>query len=228
MEQHSGHRERLRQRFSSSGLDAFAPHEMLELLLTFAIPRKDTKPLARALFAHFGSLPAILQASVEDLQEVRGVGSGAATLVSLILPLSKAYQSCRAESPAVLADASTLAEYCRALFYGDRYERFFVIALDARMRVLSRTLIASGDEGETAVYPRLVVSALLRCGAARAVIAHNHPGGEATPSTADHQVTQALERTLGDLSILLADHIVVSGETSFSFREHGLLRGGTE
>ncbi len=227
MEQHGGHRERLRRRFAASGLNGFAPHEMLELLLTFAIPRKDTNALAHTLVSHFGSLPAVLQASAEDLKAVDGVGDAAATLLSLILPLSKAYQGFLAEGSLDLSSPGAAAGYCQALFFGDRYERFFVVGLDSRMRVLAKTLIASGDEGETAVYPRLILSALLRCGAARALIAHNHPSGEAKPSGADLRVTQTLENLLEDVSVLLYDHVIVSGRDSFSFREHGLLRGGT-
>ena len=189
---HAGHRARLRERFVQSGLAGFAPHEVLELLLTFAIPRQDVNPLAHRLIAHFGSLNRVLEASVKDLQAVPGIGQNAASLLALQLPLFRRYQQGLGEEGVSVEDQDSLNKRCQALLLGERVARCYVLALDARGRLITQRLISSGDEGETAVYPRLIAAELLRVGAAGCVLAHNHPSGLAQPSQADIQLTKAL------------------------------------
>lgn len=223
MEDYAGHRERLRQRFRQAGLEGFAPHEALELLLCYAIPRKDVKPLAHALIRRFGSLSAVFSASLEDLQAVPGIGEGAATLIALLLPLMRRYQQGLTDAPEALRDHAARLQYCKALFLGERYERLYLLALDHSGALLTRSLISSGDEGGTSVYPRLIVAALLRAGASQAVLCHNHPSGEPEPSRADIELTRALLPLLEPLQVRLADHIIVAGERAYSFREAGRL-----
>ena len=220
---HAGHRARLRERFVQSGLAGFAPHEVLELLLTFAIPRQDVNPLAHRLIAHFGSLNRVLEASVKDLQAVPGIGQNAASLLALQLPLFRRYQQGLGEDGVSVDDQDSLKKRCQALLLGERVERFYVLALDARGRLITQRLISSGDEGETAVYPRLIAAELLRVGAAGCVLAHNHPSGLAQPSQADIQLTKALAAILAPLAITLKDHVIVAGEGVFSFLSAGLI-----
>ncbi len=220
---HAGHRERLRKRFIQSGLQGFAPHEVLELLLTFAIPRRDVNPLAHRLIAHFGSLHAVLQAAPEDLQAVDGVGEQASVLLSLMVPLMRAYRQSTDAPGKNLADTQDLMRYCEALLLGERYEQLYIIGLDTGHRLLACTHISQGDEGETAVYPRRIMAAVLRCGAAHAVLCHNHPQGSAQPSRADRDLTEAIARTLKDVSISLTDHIIVGNGETFSFKQQRLL-----
>lgn len=220
---HAGHRERLRRRFVSAGFDGFAPHEVLELLLMYAIPRRDVNPLAHRLIAHFGSLHAVLQAASEDLKAVDGMGEQAAVLLSMMVPLFRSYRQSIAEKPRQMAAWADIRAYCEALLMGERYERLYVIGLDASYHVLACTHVSQGDEGETAVYPRRVMAALLRCGAAGAVLAHNHPQGSAEPSQADRDMTDALGRMLRDVSVQLLDHVIVGPQDVFSFRQHHLL-----
>ncbi len=220
---HQGHRERLRQRFVRAGLSGFASHEVLELLLMYAIPRRDVNPLAHRLLQQFGSLHAVLQASPEDLQAVDGIGEQAAVLLTMIVPLFRAYRQSVADKPKQLDTKEDVESFCEALLLGERYEQLYVIGLDANRRVLACTHISQGDEGETAVYPRRVMAALLRCGAACAVLAHNHPQGSAQPSKADRDLTDAMGRMLRDVSVQLLDHIIVSPQEVFSFRQHNLL-----
>lgn len=220
---HHGHRGRLRQRFVDTGLAGFAPHEALELLLTFAIPRRDVKPLARALLAQFGSFHRVLEAHREDLLAVEGIGEVAATLITLLLPLFRQYRQGQAvlgEQPGGPAVWSAL---CQAQLVGHQVEKFLVISLDARDRVIRHSILSSGDEGETAVYPRLIAQELLRAGASGCVLAHNHPSGLAQPSQADKQLTQALKTILAPLSIRLLDHVIIAGDQVFSFANQGLL-----
>lgn len=223
MEDHAGHRLRLRQRFTAAGLNAFAPHEMLELLLTYAIPRRDVKPLARQLLQRFGSLHAVLQADLADLQAVDGIGENAAVLLALILPLSRARQKSLLGDKPVLDTAQSAADYCRALLDGERFECFYVIALDSAGRVLSTAQISTGDESQAAVYPRRILASLLRASAAQVIVAHNHPINSAQPSQADQEMTNQLRHLLLGVDIILYDHIIVGTDGQFSFRQQGLL-----
>ncbi len=220
---HLGHRARLRERFASSGLSGFAPHEALELLLTFAIPRRDVKPLAYRLLRRFGSLSRVLEATVGELTAIDGIGENAATLVAMMLPLFRQYRQALCDLADAPSDAADVRGRCLALLMGERVERFLVFALDARGRVINHTFISSGDEAETAVYPRLIAGELLRLGASACVLAHNHPSGLAKPSRADAELTEALRGMLQPLSIQLHDHIIVAGDRTFSFAENALL-----
>ena len=220
---HAGHRERLRQRYCQNGLEAFAAHEVLELLLTYAIPRRDTKPIAYALMTRFGSLHAVLQASAEELMQVEGIGESAAVLLSMMMPLFRAYrQSVESDCPE-LKNGYQAVRYCESLFEGERYEKFYVICLDARMRRLNTVLISAGDVTEVRVYARHIMSALTQCSAMGAVIAHNHPSGTAQPSAEDVALTAGIQQIMEGVGIRLYDHVIVSPKESFSFRLGGLL-----
>ncbi len=220
---HLGHRERLRERFLSVGISGFAPHEALELLLTYAIPRQDVKPLAHLLIQHFGGLNGVLEARAEELTAVPGIGASSAVLISLVLPLFRLYQRNQQEDAQAPVDTSSLIARCQALMMGERVEHFYVLSIDAKGRFISSHQISSGDEGETAVYPRLIARELLRIGAAACVLAHNHPSGDPMPSRADIQLTGALKDILLPLSITLKDHIIISGAKAFSFKSQGLI-----
>lgn len=220
---HAGHRERLRQRFRQAGLEAFAPHEALELLLTYAIPRRDTKPIAYALMNRFGSLHAVLQASAEELMTVEGIGENAATLISLMTPLFRAYRRSQEEKADVISNYYQAVRYCEALFEGERFEKFYVVCLGNGMKRLSTVLVSSGDVTEVHVYARHVVSALTQCGALGALITHNHPSGSAKPSAEDIALTNSIAQLLTGMGIRLYDHIIVAPAEAFSFSRGGLL-----
>lgn len=219
----NGHRQHLRERFRRAGMDAFAPHEVLELLLTYAIPRRDTKAIAYALLARFGSFHGVLQASVEELALVKGVGESAAVLIAMMAPLLKTFRRSMEEEQPLLDNHLQAVRYCESLFEGDRYERFYVIGLDTQMRRLNTALISTGDVAEVRVYARHIVSALTQCNALGAVIAHNHPSGDAMPSSEDVLLTGSLEQLLQGIGITLYDHLIVSPTETFSFRRGGLL-----
>lgn len=220
---HQGHRARLRARFLKAGLSGFAPHEALELLLTFAIPRQDVNPLSHRLITHFGGFNRVLEATPADLKAVPGIGENAAALIALLLPLMRFYRQGLLTGGDKAPDAEGLVRLCQGLLMGERVERFYVLSLDARGRLITQALVSSGDDGETAVYPRLIAAELLRAGAAACVLAHNHPSGLATPSQADISLTMALKDILSPLSITLQDHVIVAGEEAFSFQSQGLL-----
>ncbi|NLC32191.1 MAG: DNA repair protein RadC [Clostridiales bacterium] len=223
MQDYLGHRQRLRERFDKTGLDGFAPYEALELLLCYAIPRRDVKPIAKALLARFGSISRVLSASKEDLCEVSGIGPSAASLITLMLPLMRLYGKDQAEQTLRLGSLKGRLDYCRAMLVGETYEHLYVLALDAKDSLLLKTLISRGDEGETAVYPRLIVAALLRAGAKGAILCHNHPDGDAEPSRADIAMTGALQALLAPLGIVLRDHVIVTNNAYYSFAQNRLI-----
>lgn len=220
---HEGHRKRLRDRFSAAGLEAFAPHEVLELLLTYAIPRRDTKPIAYALITRFGSLHAVLQASVQELMQVDGIGENAATLLSMMMPLFRAYHKSAEEEMPTLKNLQECLTYCKGLFSGERYEKLYVICLDGRMRRINTVLISSGDVNQVPVFARHVLSAASQCNASGMIITHNHPNGSAHPSSEDIELTEALAQILSGISVTLYDHIIVAPTEIYSFRQERLL-----
>ena len=220
---HEGHRKRLRDRYAAAGLEAFMPHEVLELLLTYAIPRRDTKPIAYALMTRFGSLHAVLQASVPELMTVEGIGENAATLLSMMMPVMRAYSKSAAQELPEMKNFKQCAEFCTGLFIGERYEKLFAICLDGRMRRLNTVLISSGDVNQVPVFARHVLSAASQCNASGMIITHNHPNGTAKPSAEDIMLTETLAQILGGINVVLYDHVIVSQAEIFSFRRNGLL-----
>ncbi|MBR5344752.1 MAG: DNA repair protein RadC [Clostridia bacterium] len=216
---HSGHRKRLRERFRQNGLEGFAPHEVLELLLLYARVRGNVNPTAHALLDTFGSLKGVFEATPQQLMAVYGVGEEAATLISLMVPLFRKYNLCLAEERKSISSTAEAREYCRALLAGQRTERFYVICLGANRAVLGRRLIAEGTLGEVAAYPRLIVETALNLNAHGVIVCHNHPDGLAEPSEDDLTATRHLYRILNDLDMQLLDHVIVAGTETYSLAE---------
>lgn len=205
--EHGGHRERMRARYAQNGLEGFAPHEALELLLFYAIPRRNVNPLAHRLIRHFGSLAAVLEASPVELMQVEGIGETAATLLSTVLPLARYAQQERV-SDAVITTYKDAKTYCRHLFSGRSDEVLYVICLDAQGRVLQAAPAITGTIDEIVIYPRTIVEVALRHRAHGVVLAHNHPSGISDPSDADLVTTDILQSALAAVDIALLDHVI--------------------
>ena len=223
--EHDGHRERMRKRYIEQGLDGFAPHEMLELLLTFAIPRVNTNPIAHRLLDRFGSLHKVLEANPRELMQVSGIGAQAATLISMLLPLFRQYQLDQQKPLPLLETYQQMTEYCKALFLGTADERLYLLCLDSKLRLQATELIASGTPAAVQLAPRQMVEALLRHHATGAVITHNHPGGSLVPSQEDVDITVQMQMILQGMDIRLYDHILIAGGKDFSFHRNGYLDG---
>lgn len=220
-----GHRQRLRDRFNGSGLGAFEDHEVLELLLTYAIPRKDVKPIARALLDRFGSLSNTLDAKTADLAGVDGIGEAAATLLHVMPALTRRYLRDRWGHKPQMNTRQDLSRFAVDEFATANNEVFLLIVLTHENHVLRSIPLHEGTITSAPVYPRLVVEAALRHHAAKVVFAHNHPGGNAEPSEEDIDVTQTLVGVFAALGIPVVDHIIVAGPRTFSMAEAGLLDG---
>ena len=207
---HKGHRERLKQRFLEEGLDNFTEIQVLELLLFYAIPRSDTNPLAHALLEHFGSLAQVLEADVEELKKVPGIGDHAATLLALVIDLCRYYQVTCAQQTEILTTLDACGKYLVPRFFGRTRETVFLLCLDAKCKVLCCKEIGEGSVNTAAISVRKVVETALSANATTVILAHNHPSGIAVPSNEDIQTTQRIAAALSAVEIHLADHIVVA------------------
>ena len=215
-----GHRQRLRERFEQSGLNGFHDHEVIELLLSYAIPRRDVKPLAKELLARFGSLSAVVDAPVAHLKQVEGVGSHASVLLAMVPRLMDRYVQDRWKRSESFNSTRDAVQFLSSLLGTQRAEVFCILALNSQNALIAAEEIQRGSVNRTAVFPRLVVEACLKHRATAVILAHNHPGGDPNPSSADRQLTRRLKRLLSDLDIQVHDHIIVAGRAYYSFAEH--------
>lgn len=220
-----GHRQRLRERFLKSGLSGFADYEVIELLLTLAIPRSDVKQPAKALIARFGSLRGILDAPIEQLQAVTGIGSVTPVALQIIKAAATLYLQQTNEGQETLSDPLRLAAFWQMRIGGLSHEVFEVAYLDSGYRLL-RDGVETLEEGtvdRAAVYPRRVIEAALRRGAYGIVLAHNHPNGVATPSDHDKTLTRAIVLAGDTVGVRVIDHLIVAAADTFSFKKAGLI-----
>ncbi|WKY45715.1 DNA repair protein RadC [Eubacteriaceae bacterium ES2] len=220
---HTGHRQRVKDRAISEGLDGFEEYQILELLLFYSIPRKDTNEIAHKLIEHFGSLANVLDATVNDLCRVEGITQNSALLLSMLPDLTKRYQMCKGKDKIVIGSSKAAGEYASNLFTGKLYEAFYMICLDSQNRVKHALLLHEGTINEAPVYPRNIVENALRYQAVSVILAHNHPGGSLRPSQEDLNVTQRIKSAMEPISIAVIDHIIVSENQFYSFAENGVL-----
>jgi DNA repair protein RadC len=217
-----GHRKRLRDRLLTAGPEALADHEMLEIVL-FALPRRDTKPLARSLLSRFGSFARVIAAPIQELLTVEGLGeAGVAALKSVQAAALRLMRAEVLDQP-VLSNWERLMEYLNAELSRERIEQFHVLFLDNRNRLLADEAQQRGTVNHTPVYPREVAKRALELHATALILVHNHPSGDPTPSRDDIAMTQQIKAAAAALSIVLHDHIIVGNGRWFSFRKEGLL-----
>lgn len=221
---HDGHRQRLKERFRSEGLDHFEERHVLELLLGYSIPRKDTAPVAEALLEHFGSFTQVMEATPEELKNVSGVGDHTATLIALTTAVGRYYAVKRATTVDILDTTTKCGRYLMHRFYGRRNETVFLLCLDAKCKVLSCREVGEGSVNSANIPVRRVVEMALAANATTVVIAHNHPSGVAVPSHEDVATTRRLARALDTVEITLADHIVVADGDFVSLVQSGWYR----
>ena len=220
-----GHRQRLRERFLQSGLAGFAEHEIIELLLTLAIPRADVKQPAKALLSRFGSLRGVFDAPLLELRSVDGVGEVASIALHVIRESATLYLQEASEDAEVLSDPNRLGDFWRMRIGALRHEVFAVAYLDSAHRLIRNGVetLQEGTIDRAAVYPRRVVEAALKRQAAALVLAHNHPNGKVEPSDHDKLLTRAIVLAAETINLRVVDHLIVSSEDVFSFRKAGLL-----
>lgn len=218
---HDGHRERMKKRFLQEGLDGFTQIQALELLLFYCIPQKDTNPLAHTLLDRFGSLSQVLEAPVEELRKVPGVGEHTAVFLHLITEAGRFYLVNRSTQEKILPSLESCAEYMLPFFFGRKVETVFLLCLDAKCKALCCKEIGQGSVNAAGISVRRVVETALNAGATTVVLGHNHPSGLALPSAEDIQTTRRVALALSAVEIQLADHIVVADGDYVSMVQSG-------
>lgn len=216
-----GHRERIRSKFAENGLAPFLDHEVLELLLTYAIARRDTKPLAWALMKRFGSLSGVLDASAAELQTVKGIGASTAVFIKLVREIFKRYSLENVRDNVTIRTPDQVAQYCKASLEGRSEECLELIYLSVRNTVMKTEIIATGLIDRVSVSPRKIVECALAAKAAAVILVHNHPSGDATPSLEDILLTREVVEAARLLGISVYDHIIVGKGTHYSLKANG-------
>lgn len=220
---HNGHRERLRQRFRKEGLTNFAPHEVLELLLYYCIPRADTNGIAHRLIQRYKTIGRVLQASEKELQMFEGIGENATFFLSLLNAANRYINVEQATQNCILNNLREYGQYLKPLFDGLNCETVYLLCLDAKGMVLGHHKISDGSSVSTALNVRKIVDIALTSNAASVILAHNHPGGIPFPSKMDRDATLYLANILQSIEVAFVDHIIFSGEDYLSMMQCGAL-----
>ncbi len=218
-----GHRQRLREKFTKTGLSGWRDYEILELILTYCISRRDTKPTAKALLRKFKTLGEVLNADEREIQSVRGIGPRSALLLKLFREVAASYLGARLKKTDSLSSPQAVYDYLAVSLKGKREEELRAIFLNSRNQALEIETIQVGTVDKSPVYPRKIVERALKHNAVSVIVAHNHPGGSLKPSQDDVQITERLKQALETVDISLLDHVIISAEGYLSFRERGLL-----
>ena len=222
---HDGHRARLRGEFLARA-DSFPDHKLLELLLFYANPCKDTNPLAHELLDHFGSLSGVLDATPEDLQRISGMGEHGAVLIKTVKELSNRYLAGRTSVQGIVRTAKECYQLLYPYFFGARNEMVYLLCMDGKRKVLGIRRISEGNVNAAAVNARLIVEAALSLNSAAVVLAHNHVSGIALPSQDDVSTTKRLHGLLEQVGVTLTDHLIFADDDMVSLRESGIFIPG--
>ena len=213
-----GHRERLRARFRDAGPDALSDYELLELVLSRAIPRRDVKPLAKDLVSRFGSFAEVIAAPRPLLLKEKGMGEATVTELKIVHAAAQRLAKGELRKRPVLSSWGNVLDYCRtAMAFSDK-EEFRLLFLDKRNQLIADEVQQRGTVGHTPVYPREVMKRALILNASALIVVHNHPSGDPTPSRADIQMTQAIIDVAKPLGIAVHDHIIVGKEGHASLK----------
>jgi DNA repair protein RadC len=219
---HAGHRDRLRARFAEAGPDALADYELLELLLFRSIPRRDTKPLAKALIARFGSFGAVIGADPQRLMEVPGVKEAVATDLKTVAAAAQRMLKGEIAAREVLGSWNAVIDYCKAAMAYETREQFRILFLDKKNALIADEVQQTGTVDHTPVYPREVMRRALELSSTAIILVHNHPSGDPTPSRADIEMTHKIAEIGETLNIVVHDHIIIGKSGHVSLKGLGL------
>ncbi len=223
MTTHDGHRMRMKKRYLNEGLDSFEPHEILELLLYYSIPRRDINELSHRLVERFGSVANVFDADTEALMQIEGISENSAILLHLIPQLSRIYNLSKWDRKTLLASVDTVGQYAVSMYIGKKNEEFGIICLDSNRRVHYSGIIIKGTVNQAEAYPRTVVAAVLKHNAVNVILTHNHPSGSIMPSESDKEATHNIVNALEAIDVNVLDHIIVSGDRFFSMAAMGMM-----
>jgi DNA repair protein RadC len=220
-----GHRERLRRRFLLGGGRDMPDYELLELLLTIAIPRRDVKPLAKELIRKFGSFAGVVNAPLEELMLVKGVKENTAAVLRIVRECSvrSSWQSLKGMDAPVISDFDAMVDYCRSAMAYQTVEEFRIIFLNSKLYVIGEEIQQRGTVDQVAIHPREVIKSAMMHGASAMILVHNHPSGIVTPSKADMEITKRIKEAAEAVSIRLFDHLIISKSSVYSFHNQGFV-----
>lgn len=207
---HEGHRQRLKNRFLESGLDSFQPHNILEMLLFYSIPRKDTNDIAHSLIEKFGSLSGVFDADVEELTKVDYITENSATLIKMIPAISRAYLMDKSSHVKQLNNVEVVKEYLLGLFHGEKNEVVYVLFLDNSFDLIAKHKLHEGSVNSSSVDVRRIMEHIIKTNASMIILAHNHPNGIAFPSMEDIETTGRLMTMLAPFNVPVVEHFVVN------------------
>lgn len=222
-ESSAGHRERLRQRFLKGGLEGFADYEIVELLLSLGLPRKDTKPLAKEAIKRFHSLRGVLAATPAELQEIPGIGPGAVFGILLVQSVAREYLKAQIVEKPSIQSAQELYDYLRHTMRDLKNEVFRVIYLTAQNQIIDTAVLYEGTVNSSAVSPRQVMESALAKHAVSLIFVHNHPSGACEPSQSDRDLTRDLVFAGYLMEVKVADHIIIGNDRYYSFAANDLI-----
>ena len=220
--EHDGHRKRLKARFVKSGLDDFEPHNILELLLFYSVPRKDTNPLAHSLINRFGSLSGVFDAKPEELMKVNGITENTAVLISMVPQMARKYLEDKADALNAIGGFNDIGNYLMPKFVGRTVETIMLASLDNKNKIISCNIVAEGESDRANISKRKIMEEAMRVGATRVILAHNHPRGFAMPSSEDIYLTKEIYALLRSVGIELVDHVVFAEDDFVSLAASGI------
>lgn len=209
---HEGHRQRMKERYLKAGLDSFSPHEVVELMLYYAIPQKDVNELAHTLIERFGSFAGLIEADYEDILSVKGMGPNSALMFCLYRDVARRYLIDSSEVPFVYDSIEKIGQYFVNFFVGVTVERLYAMLFDNRMKLIDTILLEEGSVNSVNMPIRKMLSKISQRSASAIVLAHNHPNGTAYPSNEDIMNTRQIKEICDMMGLTLIDHIVVSGK----------------
>ena len=225
-----GHRERIREKFLKNGIDGFAEYEILELLLTYCIPRKDTKPIAKELLNKFKSLDNVFKADLDKLSAIDGLGKNTVAFLKLIGDLPSIIYKDELKNKKLIdketlkiSNKDILLKYLRNKIGYEEIEKFYVLYLSSSNEVIEFEENSVGTLDRSSVYPREIYKKIINLNAKSIILAHNHPSDNITPSKCDIELTNEIARGLKNFGALLIEHIIITKNSYFSFLEEGLI-----
>lgn len=220
---YTGHRQRIKDKYRKSGIKGWLDYEVLELVLIFAIARKDTKPIAKELIARFKTINGVLDADSKELQTISGISEHTTLFLKLLKDIAVLYLKNDLHNKDLLSSPDLVFDYLKASLKGRVDEEFKALFLNGRNQLIAVETLQTGTVNRSAVYPRKIVERALYHHAVGIIIAHNHPAGTLKPSKEDATVTKAIKDALKTVEISLLDHIIIGGNDFFSFNKKGLL-----
>ena len=220
MNLHNGHRQRVLDRFRKEGIDSFSPHNILEMVLFYSIPRMDTNEIAHRLIDRFGSVAGVFDAPESELLKVDGIGDRSAAFLKMIPQLARYYMTEKAEDK-IITSSRDAGEYLLPRYIGRTTEAVMVICLDNKNKVISTQVVHEGNVNTAEISIQAIATAALGCNATSVIVAHNHPGGLSLPSNEDIKTTEVICRTLSALNIKVLDHIIIADNDFVSLADSG-------